>query len=350
MSAFNGSGTFVISGVGLPYVTGTTISSTVANQFNTDLATALSTCITKDGQTTPTANIPMGGFKITDLDSASADGDALAYNQDAARLTKLGLGMVPTNILDITQTQNAESAASLLNASTGTGGAAVFVARNSTHGGYIRMHSTGFTTAGPNRADGLALGTDGAGGISFSIPSDAFRFYSGGSAIASITVGNTSLPGTVAAVSSGANSGSFVCTGFGVQAILDIHGSIETTSGNGIRMVCVSAGVVLNNGASSWSAISDYRAKNISGALSHSGEIIDAVPVYLGALKDKPEVTKAMFLAHEVQAVVPYAVHGEKDGEKMQTVETTDPLVPIMWEELRQLRARVAALEVLVSP
>jgi uncharacterized membrane protein len=58
MSAYNGSGTFVISGTGLPFVTATTISSTVANQLNTDLASGLSTAICKDGQTTTTAAIP----------------------------------------------------------------------------------------------------------------------------------------------------------------------------------------------------------------------------------------------------------------------------------------------------
>lgn len=58
MSAFNGSGTFVIVGAGLPVVPGTTISSTVANQLNADLATGLSTCITRDGQSVTTASIP----------------------------------------------------------------------------------------------------------------------------------------------------------------------------------------------------------------------------------------------------------------------------------------------------
>lgn len=40
------------------------------------MATGLSTCITKDGQTTPTANIPMGGFKITGLGLATGATDA----------------------------------------------------------------------------------------------------------------------------------------------------------------------------------------------------------------------------------------------------------------------------------
>lgn len=58
MSSFNGAGTFNISGVGLPYIVDTVIDQTVANQLNTDLATGLSTCITRDGQSTTTQSIP----------------------------------------------------------------------------------------------------------------------------------------------------------------------------------------------------------------------------------------------------------------------------------------------------
>lgn len=81
MSGFNGSGTFNISGVGLPYTSGTTISSSVANTLNTDLAAGLSNCITKDGQQILTANIPFGGYKITGLGTGSASADsASVYN------------------------------------------------------------------------------------------------------------------------------------------------------------------------------------------------------------------------------------------------------------------------------
>jgi len=83
MSAFNGSGQFVITGTGLPFTTGTVISSTVVNQLNTDLAAGLSNCICKDGQSTPTNNIPMGGFKLTGLGAATTLGDALSYGQPA---------------------------------------------------------------------------------------------------------------------------------------------------------------------------------------------------------------------------------------------------------------------------
>jgi hypothetical protein len=56
--SYNGSGTFQINTSGQPVVTGTVISSTAFNALTADLATGLSTAITKDGQTTTTARIP----------------------------------------------------------------------------------------------------------------------------------------------------------------------------------------------------------------------------------------------------------------------------------------------------
>jgi hypothetical protein len=56
--SYNGSGTFLINTSGQPVVTGTPISSTVFNALTADLATGLSTAITKDGQTATTARIP----------------------------------------------------------------------------------------------------------------------------------------------------------------------------------------------------------------------------------------------------------------------------------------------------
>ena len=56
--SYNGSGTFQINTSGQPVVTGTSISSTVFNALTADLATGLSTAITKDGQTTTTPRIP----------------------------------------------------------------------------------------------------------------------------------------------------------------------------------------------------------------------------------------------------------------------------------------------------
>ena len=79
--SYNGSGTFNINSAGQPVVTGTVITSTAFNALTADLATGLSTALTKDGQTTPTANIPMGTYKITGLGAGTVATDAVRLSQ-----------------------------------------------------------------------------------------------------------------------------------------------------------------------------------------------------------------------------------------------------------------------------
>lgn len=75
------SGTFSLYTPGNPVVTGTTISSTWANNTLNDIATGLSTCLLKDGTQTVTANIPMNSFKFTGLAAGTAAGNSLRYEQ-----------------------------------------------------------------------------------------------------------------------------------------------------------------------------------------------------------------------------------------------------------------------------
>lgn len=72
--ARNGSGTYSLPS-GNPVTTGTTISSTVQNNTMSDIAVALTQSLAKDGQTTPTANLPMGGYKHTGAAAGSARTD-----------------------------------------------------------------------------------------------------------------------------------------------------------------------------------------------------------------------------------------------------------------------------------
>lgn len=89
--AFNGAGTFVINSVGNPVVTTTVISSAWANALTADLATGLTNTLTKDGQSTPTANIPLHSFKLTGLGAATLAGDALSWGA-AANVSALTVG------------------------------------------------------------------------------------------------------------------------------------------------------------------------------------------------------------------------------------------------------------------
>jgi hypothetical protein len=77
--ARNGSGTYnrAVS----PYTAGTTITAATVNQEMDDIATALTGSMARDGQSPATANIPMGGFRITGLANAVANTDAAALGQ-----------------------------------------------------------------------------------------------------------------------------------------------------------------------------------------------------------------------------------------------------------------------------
>lgn len=68
--ARNGSGTYNLP-AGNPVVTGTTISSTWANSTLSDIASALTGSVASDGQTTPSANLPMGGYIHTGVGNAT---------------------------------------------------------------------------------------------------------------------------------------------------------------------------------------------------------------------------------------------------------------------------------------
>jgi len=78
----NGSGTYSLP-VGNPVVTGTTISSTWANNTLTDIANALTGSLAADGQTTASGNLNMGTNRIINLaDPTSAQDGATKYYVD----------------------------------------------------------------------------------------------------------------------------------------------------------------------------------------------------------------------------------------------------------------------------
>ncbi|UOF77818.1 triple helix repeat-containing collagen [Bacteriophage sp.] len=90
---FNGSGAFVaLSPPNYPAVAGQTILASMFNANMTDLFSGLSNCVTRDGQSPATANLPMGGYKHTNAGAASASGEYLVYGQSGANFASVTLG------------------------------------------------------------------------------------------------------------------------------------------------------------------------------------------------------------------------------------------------------------------
>ena len=63
------------------FVFDTVIDEVAVNSNFSDIATALAGSIAKDGQTTPTANLPMGTFKLTGLGAGSSRTDSVNAGQ-----------------------------------------------------------------------------------------------------------------------------------------------------------------------------------------------------------------------------------------------------------------------------
>lgn len=77
----SGTFTFTSNSFAPTPVAATTISESAATSTWSELATALSTCLLKDGSQTVTADIPMSSNKLTGLSAGSAAGNSLRYEQ-----------------------------------------------------------------------------------------------------------------------------------------------------------------------------------------------------------------------------------------------------------------------------
>jgi hypothetical protein len=98
----NGSGTYSLP-AGNPVVTGTTISSTWANNTLTDIATALTGSLAADGQTTATGNLKMGSNRITGLANGTLSTDATTVSQVDTAIATAGATYLlkASNLLDV---------------------------------------------------------------------------------------------------------------------------------------------------------------------------------------------------------------------------------------------------------
>jgi hypothetical protein len=123
--SYNGTGVFVINTAGQPVVPGTVISSTAFNALTADIAGGLSTALTKDGQTTPTANIKLGGFRIVNIGAGIVSTDAAQVGQIQAGTTSYitvsGIDTITGNLIPTLTAYAAGNTFSFVASGTNTG-------------------------------------------------------------------------------------------------------------------------------------------------------------------------------------------------------------------------------------
>jgi hypothetical protein len=83
---------------------------------------------------------------------------------------------------------------------------------------------------------------------------------------------------------------------------------------------------------------SDYRLKDQIQTLSGSFYTVDNIRPVHYILKDS-QMHQMGFIAHEIQEHFPTIVSGEKDGEKMQSVNYSQ-LIPVLVKEIQEAKSR----------
>ena len=247
--SYNGTGTFNINTAGQPVVTGTTITSTAFNLLTADLAVGLTTALTKDGQTTPTANIPMGTFKITGLGAGTALTDAAQFGQLQAGATQ---------IATVTGTDTIAGTLTPTPTAYATGNLFSFVAANTNTGAAtINLNSLGAKSITKLGSTALVAG-DIVSGRVYLIEYDGTRFQLINPTPTSGTV--TSVAATVPTFLSVAGS---PITSSGTLALTLSGTALPTTSGGTGLSSFTANGVVY---ASSTSALATGSALTFDGA------------------------------------------------------------------------------------
>jgi hypothetical protein len=302
------------------------------------------------GTTDPTLQITQNGFyNGTNWIYSTTAPVSNYYQASGQHVWRIAPSGTAGNAISFTQAMTLDASGNLGVGQTSPSCKIQAEAADGATGGAIKYTATGVASGYMSAdADGLCLATDTAGitfrtGISGNDPTDT------GTERARITSGGDLLVGTTSVVLSSKLS---VETSGGRG-----YGFNDTSGGSGTK-ACVFGSLGVEVGsisttttATSYNTSSDYRLKDNQQPLTNSGAFIDALQPKTWDWKT--DGSKGVgFIAHEVQAVSPGSVVGEKDAVDadgkpvMQAMEYgSAEFIANIVAELQSLRARVAALE-----
>jgi hypothetical protein len=126
--------------------------------------------------------------------------------------------------------------------------------------------------------------------------------------------------------------------------IVDSSSAASSTAISFIKSSDTRGSITVTASATAYNTSSDYRLKQNVEPLAGGLAKLKSLAPKTFEFKVEPDVKVDGFIAHEVQAVVPQAVTGEKDGEQMQGLDMSK-LVPVLVAAVQELTAKVEALE-----
>lgn len=284
-------------------------------------------------------------------------GGTLAVTGTSTLTGNVGIGMVPVNVLDITQTQNATSISDLFNDSTGTAAACAWALTN--HNGLkgsLTLYGSGFTSSGVARQDGLALTAAGAGGLTLATTSasaqvfihtnSALRFAFDANGNLTDDVTGTTVNGAQPAIDNHAaaavRADGCIHASKSAGIALEVNRTTDGTITNFRSAGAIQGSISISGATTSYNTSSDMMLKDDIQPANDVGSLIDAAPVKQFTWKVTGQAQAAGFVAQDLtslSASVPGLVNQRDDG-----MLEYDPskLVPILFKEIQSLRGRLA--------
>ena len=346
--SYNGSGTFVVNSAGQPVVTGTVISSTAFNALTADLATGLSTAITKDGQTTTTVRVPfaagISSTLVTDATSAltgsiiTAGGISMQKALWVGTTSRLvgnvqadglvGIGRSPAYKLHV----STGSATSVIASFTDSVNQGVHIGTTTT-GVYFNQENSGFLGFQIGGTERARIGSDG----SLLVGTTTNGGFLGNASVAVVAASTTGI----SCVADGGSSLAYVAEVNSTGALfMDFRYNGTTRIGS----IGNTSGTTTTYNTSSDKNLKDYISQH------DNGDIFDRIEWNDYTWKSAPDA--GVFVgpfAQDLHKVIPNSIRigvglpGDENFQPWQVDYTC--LVPYLGAEVKSLRARVATLE-----
>lgn len=360
------------AGAGIPIQAG--LHDTAFNDLATD---GINQCLNKAGQNSPTANLPMAGFKHTNCANGSADSDYSTVGQIKAGVTFNSSAKIKGDFSNATLTSRTTLQTSTANSNTvlevitdGTGStSAVNLSGGSdvTNSSVLQLQMQGTSDA---RILASKRGTGSYTPMTF-YTSDLERMRvatNGNVGIATTTTtytlnvgdGTGSREATVNGANTGTANGAAVSTrvnGTAVIAIGNLSGIIGGTyaanptiwgSGTTFKVVNLTAGAGTNamkwdssNNNWTYDASSARFKENIRPSQYGLAAVKQLAPKQFAYIEGQRE--DVGFIAEEVAPVLPELVMLDKDG--LPESVSYDRLTAVLCKAIQELSARVEALE-----